>query len=49
MSIYSTKESVILDLHKIPTLIIKNDSIKDNIYNQKTDDIINIDLIPDKK
>ena len=49
MSIYSTKESVILDLHKIPTLIIKNDSIKDNIYNQKTDDIINIDLIPDKE
>ena len=50
MSLYSTKGSVILNLHKIPTLTYKNDSIKDNIDNyQKIGDIINIGLIPDKE
>ena len=50
MSYYSTKESVILDLHKISNLTNKNDHIIDNLYNyQQTDDIINNDLIPDKE
>ena len=50
MSLFSTKESVILELHKISNLTNKNDNIKDNFDNyQQTDDIINFDLIPDKE
>ena len=50
MSLFSTKESVILDIHKISNLTNKNDNIKDNFDNyQQTDDIINFDLIPDKE
>ncbi len=50
MSLFSTKESVILDIHKISNLTNKNDNIKDNFDNyQQTDDIINNDLIPDKE